>query len=120
MSGRLNDAVRELAPFREAKAAAQPDLFSVIEQVTANAGEVWRLDALNALQELARTRPTLTIEHLSPLCGATHDRRALGGILTEGKRRGWIENGGLVYAGAERHGRPIVQWHSRLYQENNQ
>jgi hypothetical protein len=113
VSRRLNEAVAALEDYRRAK--AEPNLFDAIERVAEHAGSIWRLEALNALEELARTRETLTVEYLSPLCSTTYDRRALGGILREGKRRRWIEAAGYVNAGAERHGRPVMLWRSLIF-----
>lgn len=115
MNGRLRDAVAALDDYRADKAQQQPDLFTILEQVVETAGEVYRQETLQAIYELAQRRPTFTVEHVQPLAAPCHDRRAIGGLLVEANKRGWINKGGWVSSGAERHGRPVREWHSLLY-----
>ena len=115
MSRRLDDARAVFDAYRAQKAEQPPSLFDQILAVAENAGEVWRAEALRALEHLALTRATLTVEDLSPLVGPTYDRRALGSVLLEGARRGWIQRGGWVTGNQDRHGRAVRQWHSWLY-----
>lgn len=81
MNRRLRDAVTELDTYRASKAQAPPDLFSVIQAVTENAGEVWRLESLEAVRQVALRRRVLTVEHVAPLVPPTIDLRALGGVM---------------------------------------
>lgn len=115
MTRRLDDAVTALSAYRESKAPQQDDLFSTIQAVTRAAGTVWTLEVLEAIVETAKRKPVLTVEDVSPLCPPTIDMRALGGVMLEAQRRGYITKGGWVTSGRERHGRPIRAWHSRIY-----
>lgn len=92
-----------------------PDLFSVIESVGANAGEDWNAHALAVVENVARSRPELTVEDVAPHVQETVDRRALGAVMLTAKRKGWLEPLGYVNAGIERHAKPIRLWRSRLY-----
>ncbi len=117
MNRRLHEAVAELDEYRARQAEAQPDLFSVIQAVTEAAGTVWTLEVLEAIVTTAKRKPVLTVEDVSPLCPPTIDMRALGGVMLEAQRRGYITKGGWVTSGRERHGRPVRQWHSRIYRD---
>ena len=77
MSRRLDDAIVALTEYRQRK--AEPNLFDAIQSVTEHAGAVWRLEALAALQELARTRQEFTVEDFAPV--------VLGDIRPESGRR---------------------------------
>lgn len=120
-STRLREAQAAIASYRAQQAAQpdQPDLFSTlaaIESVAEHAGDEWRTAALEVVQRVARSRPTLTIEDVAPLVPDTPDRRALGYVMLAAKTSGWLEALGYVNSGAERHGKPIRLWRSRLHQ----
>jgi hypothetical protein len=83
--------------------------------VTVHEGDAWRGGALAVVCEVARERPELTIEDVSPRVGATLDPRALGRGMVEAKRRGWVSAAGYVNLGSERHGKPICLWRSSLW-----
>jgi len=114
-SDRLRQAVTELDAFRKRAEPATPDLFSAIATVVGHAGEVWRAEALRAVQEIATRHAEFTVEDVSPLVGATYDRRALAGILLEAQRAGWCRPISRVGSGRERHGRPVRLWASLIY-----
>jgi hypothetical protein len=67
------------------------------------------------VRDLARTHDEFTVEDIAPLVQATYDLRALGGIMLQAKRHGWIEAAGYVNSGRARHGKPIRCWRSRLF-----
>lgn len=122
MSDRLRETrvyIEQLRRERaEAKAARSPDLFSApawTEPTSPPPG--WREHALELVRQLAVERETFTVEHLRPLVGPTPDFRALGAVLTAASKRHWIRAGAWVQGGRERHGRPIREWISYLYEE---
>ncbi len=49
-------------------------------------------------------------QHLPP----TVDRRAVGWVLRQGARNGWMHATGYVNGGPSRHGRPVVLWQSDI------
>jgi hypothetical protein len=116
VSRRLQDAADELAAYRAQRSQAEPDLFSVIESVTRAAGDVWRLEVLEAIVTVAKRKAVLTVEDITPHAPPTIDLRAIGGVMLEAQRRGYITKGGWVTSGRERHGRPVREWASRIYQ----
>jgi hypothetical protein len=83
-----------------------------IASVADHAGLVWKEAALRELRALAETRQHFTVEHLSPRVPATTDLRALGAILREGAKRGWIIAEGWTPGDRTRHGRPVRVWRS--------
>jgi hypothetical protein len=115
MSRRLQAAADELAAFRAKRDQTEPDLFSTIEAVVEAAGDVWRLEVLEAIVTIAKRKSVLTVEDITPLAPPTLDMRAIGGVLLDAQRRGYITKGGWVTSGRERHGRPVREWHSRVY-----
>ena len=117
MTDRLRDTVAALDDYRKAKKAAPPDLFATIAAVTEAAGTVWKLEVIEAIVTVAKRRPTLTVEDLDGLVPPTIDLRALGGVMLEAQRRGYIRKGGWTTSGRERHGRPVREWHSLIYRD---
>lgn len=117
MTRRLQEAADELAAFRERKGDTTdaPSLFDTIAAVIESAGEVWKLEVLEAIVAVAKRKPTLTVEDLDGLVPPTIDLRALGGVMLEAQRRGYIRKGQWVTSGRERHGRPVRQWISLIH-----
>lgn len=74
----------------------------------------WVEHTLGVIRNLAETRDTLSAIDVKPLVDETYDLRAIGAVLVSAARRGWIEKGPYIDGGRERHGRPIVEWRSRL------
>jgi hypothetical protein len=125
-STRLAEA---LSALEAARATSEParelDLFGpvadvdpimrAIASVADHAGEAWRAQALAIVERVARALPELTIEDVAPHVELTVDRRALGAVMIEAKRRGWIVPEGYVTSNAERHHKPIRLWRSRLH-----
>jgi len=94
----------------------QPDLFSAPAwEDPKNPGERWLADALEIVRTAAERRESFTVEDLS--FPSTPDARAVGAVMRSAARKGWIKNGGYVASGRERHGRPVVLWHSTLNRE---
>jgi len=117
MTDRLREAVASLAAHRRAKAEAQPDLFSAIASVVEHAGNAWRVATLDAIVTVAQRKPVLTVEDLDGLVPPTVDLRALGGMMLEAQRHGYIRKAGWVTSGRERHGRPVREWVSLIFRD---
>ena len=116
MSRRLQDAADELAAYRAQReiGVGYPDLFSSIESVAAHEGNAWKDEALDLLHVIARTKRTFTVEDLDRHLPQTVDKRAVGWVLRQGARNGWMRADGYVNGGRSRHGRPIVRWVSLI------
>jgi hypothetical protein len=125
-SARLNEALAALDAARARQEVGRElDLFGppadlapvarAIESVTEHAGPEWRYEALAVVERAARAQSELTVEDIAPHVPPTIDRRALGGVMVEAKRRGWLEPLGYVSSGAERHHKPIRLWRSRIH-----
>ena len=71
-----------------------------VDAGTANANPNWRKSALAVVKRLAKKRETLTapevLDVLSKSDVHTHDLRAIGGVLVEARRLGFIQSAGLV------------------------
>lgn len=94
-----------------------------INTATANADPKWRKAALVALKTLAEKRTTfISADVLAELASSdvkTHDLRAIGGVMIEGRDLGMIESSGLVRR-ADKHTRGATTlWKSRIYQQPN-
>src|SRR5437868_118300 len=101
MSDRLNDAITELASYRQQVGRGQhaaPDLFTALESVLDHAGDVWRDQALDALRLVAESMTEFSVADVT--FPPTIDNRAVGAILVEGKRRGWMKPIGYMGGGA--------------------
>jgi hypothetical protein len=114
MTRRLHDAVAELDAYRSRQAEAQPDLFSVIQAVAEAAGDVWRAEALEAVVQTAKRKAVFTVADLDGLLPPTIDGRAIGAVLLEAAKRGYIERGDWISGGSARHARPVRQWRSLI------
>lgn len=117
MSDRLRAAQAELAAMRAQRATETPNLlepetWTAPQSVTPE----WKRVALEAVTELARTRPTFTVADLLPLLPPCPDRRAAGAVLVAAKKRRIIRAGEWVNGGATRHGRPVREWVSRIFE----
>jgi hypothetical protein len=114
MSQKLQDARRYMANMREERWRAQePNLFDRDSwQQPQSATSEWHHAMLAIIRRTAEQRSSFTVGDLQ--IPATPDKRAVGAVLLEAARRGWIDPGGWVSGGNERHGRPIRQWFSNL------
>jgi hypothetical protein len=74
----------------------------------------WRKAALEAVRQTALERDSFTLDAVGWPEGVAVDARARGAVLLAAAGRGWIERAGYADGGPSRHGRPIVQWRSRL------
>ncbi len=118
-SDRLRQAVTELDAYRETARESRdvsPDLFSQIAAVAEHAGTVWTMQTLEAIRQVALTHAELTVEDLDGLIPPTYDLRAVGAVMLEASRRGYIRKLGWVGSGAKRHGRPLRLWASLIYE----
>jgi hypothetical protein len=111
---RLHDAAAALDDYRRERDAAEPDLFSALASVAEHEGHRWRDQALDLLHVIASTKATFTVEDLDDHLPPTLDRRAVGWVLRQGAKNGWMRADGYVNGGRSRHGRPVVRWVSLI------
>ncbi len=67
---------------------------AALAQVEANADEAWKQAALAAIHEAARRFPAFIVDEVWPLippCFETHEGRAIGALMVQAKKAGWIE-----------------------------
>lgn len=120
-SQRVREAKQVFADYRHARwlehhRDRQPDLFSAPTWADPQSpGERWLADALEIVRTAAESRESFTVEDLT--FSSTPDARAVGAVMRQAARRGWITNAGYVTSGRERHGRPVVLWISKLRDE---
>jgi hypothetical protein len=132
VSDRLAEAQEALAAHRAGgKADAVDlalDLFSppadlqaqaAIERVADHAGPVWRDEVLDVIEHLARRQDVLIADDVWTELeqrgqGLTYDRRALGAVLREACKRGFIEATPDYAPSARRHSSPLRVWRSCL------
>jgi len=74
----------------------------------------WRSEALAAVREHARRYPSFLSEHVRVHIPDGADRRALGHIVKEAERLGWIKADGFAPA-ASSNGSPKTAWKSLIY-----
>jgi hypothetical protein len=114
MSDRLREAVAALDGVRAERAQRAPSLLDreSWEAPTSLADED-KAAALEVVRQAAVTRATFTVADLA--WPPVYDARSRGAALRTAARNGWISAAGYVTSGADRHGRPIVRWVSRLH-----
>jgi hypothetical protein len=114
MSDRLLETRRWIADYRERQrvetipSLLEPETWTQPKSATAS----WHTAMLAEIRHTAEHRSSFTVGDLR--IPATPDKRAVGAVLLEAARRGWIDPGGWVSGGNTRHGRPIRQWFSNV------
>lgn len=95
-----------------------------LDEVEEHAASTWKSDALAAVRALARALPEFSADEvwhrLAVMDSHTYEPRALGSIMREAARRGWITSSGR-YRPSTRHeckARPVMVWLS-LIQEGD-
>lgn len=106
-----------------ASTATTPSPQSAQEQIdicTAHANPTWRQAALAALTHLASRRSRLisfdVLEELEKSGVTTHDLRAIGGVMQEGRDLGLISSVGLVRRNDKHTRGATTLWASNLRQ----
>lgn len=72
----------------------------------------WRETALSSLRLYAETHAEVVAEDIGLDVPADADRRAIGALLTEAKRRGWIRSDGTRL---DRWGSHKTRWRSLIF-----
>jgi len=90
-----------------------------MNRVDKHADAVWKLAALHAVAEAARTLSEFTTDAVVPLINpnaTTHDLRALGPVMTRAAKLGWIEKSPMPFIPTpRRHMAPLQVWRSLLF-----
>lgn len=74
----------------------------------------WKSEALAAVREHARRNARFLSEHVAVSIPEGADRRALGHVVKEAERLGWIEADGFG-AATSSNGSPKTAWKSLIY-----
>ena len=121
MSDRLNEAQAELDKMRAARdddlTLFGDDVEAAVDSVLDHAGEQWKAKALEAVRRAALCNTTVLVTDVwMRLDEATYDARAIGGVMREAARRGWLTNTGQWHKSSipEHHGRPLTVWRSNI------
>jgi hypothetical protein len=90
-----------------------------IKQADENANRLWKAAALTAIVSVAAEKDYLTTDDIwdaMPPEYFTHEKRAMGAIMTRAKNLGFIlPTSSFVKSGRpECHARPVMLWKSRL------
>lgn len=85
------------------------------------AEQAWRRTALVILCETCVTMRQFTVNdfrgRIKDSGVVTHDNRAMGGLMKNAERMGWIRKSGNAIPSKVGHKVPIQIWESRIYQE---
>lgn len=89
-----------------------------IARASRHANVKWKDAAVEAVRSLAAERQSLTsadvLNELSKLNVETHDLRAMGAVMTEARKLGYIENAGFVRRNDSHNRGTTVRWSSLL------
>jgi len=103
----------------EATAVAAAVGMSVAER---HANKVWKHFVRHTIRKLAESQPVLTSDDVRIVMRAdhptiqTHNKSALGPLLTAAAKKGWIESNGRMRSELPvTHGKWITTWRSHLY-----
>ena len=102
--------------------SAQMSFEEALAAVAAHADRQWKDIALSIVRHIASVLPELTTDNvwlaLSETLAHTPEPRAIGAIMLQAARRGWIAPTDRVVKTVrpEAHKRPIAIWKSLLYQ----
>lgn len=114
-----DDRARNMRHARE-RAGRGPDLFTAPRPAaqdpwpSLSTSALWREAALEEVRRVAGRTDTFTVADLD-VPDHAQDARAVGNVLLEAARRGWIEaTDRYASGGAARHGRPVRVWRSKL------
>jgi hypothetical protein len=92
-----------------------------IERGYSAANSEWKTQALQCVEKLARVHKEFVSYDVflatKQVSSSTHDLRAIGGLIREAARRGWIAQSGRYAKNKNRHGSPCPIWKSLLYQD---
>ncbi len=112
--------VCDLIPREHDALCAKAATDEAIERVEEHADPEWKAHALDAIESCARSFPTFTTDAVWALLDGgpeTHEPRALGAVMREAARRGWVESTDRTEqtARVHAHQRPARVWHSLIY-----
>lgn len=86
-----------------------------------HANDPWKLYALHCVSVVAKRMEEFTVNDVRPLVDLspykTQDNRAMGGVIKEAVRRGWIESTKQVQVSKVGHGSNMTIWRSRIVGE---
>jgi len=90
-----------------------------IARVWDHACEPWKRDALTALKAVCLACDEFTTDELDELRKTAKEPRALGGLMKEGERRGWMvaTDRYISSKSARNHRRAIRVWRSLLWKK---
>jgi len=116
--------------FQDVQGVLVPSAFSVtaareardeaVQRVEDNADEEWKRAALEQVRAVAQRQQTLTVDDVQArmqiLDVTTHEGRAMGAVMLEARRRGWIESTGRTTQSKQKqcHAGPRTVWRSLL------
>jgi hypothetical protein len=101
----------------------QIELDAAVARVEGHADARWKRLALSAIEYLARCRASFTTDDVWEMLGgldvSTHEPRAMGAMMRQAKKKGWVV-GSNTYRPSKRpecHRRPMMVWVSLIKEE---
>jgi hypothetical protein len=107
-------------PIQMSLFAARGARDAAMEEAEENAHERWKRVAVSVIRRVALERDFLTVDHVQELMQMekveTHENRAMGPMMLEARRRGWIESTRQTVQSVQKHchANPRTLWRSRL------
>lgn len=102
-------------------AAARIARDQALVQVDESADQAWKRVALEKVQEVARNHHVLTVDQVQELLKgeevSTHEGRAMGAVIMQARRNGWIESTGTTVQSKQKHchANPRTLWRSLIF-----
>lgn len=106
-------------PTRHAPQEVRQATEEAIDVSLYGANTEWKEMALRALREVCLKKHRFTIDDVREIVQQSHlttpDNRAMGGIITMGRKCGWIVPTGEKIPSLVGHGTPMMVWESKLF-----
>ena len=93
---------------------------AAMEAAEENAYQKWKAEALKTIRRVALEMDFFTVDRVQELMQLTkldtHDNRAMGPMMLEARRRGWIESTRQTVQSTQKHchANPRTLWRSKL------
>jgi hypothetical protein len=101
------------------KAVADYNRDEALDRVERNAPDYWKSRAWAAIKQIAKTMELFTVDDVKKLLADVpppHEPKAMGAIMTEARKLGWMVKVGVVNStSVTHHSGYVTQWKSLIY-----